>query len=119
MDDLEDSGEPRIGRIAIVAEKLGMHQHHEQEIVESWAMPPAIIPMACACSNWPLSRFCSVMSRIRASAAFLGMSIRIGGLYRLAKPFKPQDLLDLVAAILTSPPHGTGIPAHTLAVTGH
>jgi two-component system, OmpR family, response regulator len=41
---------------------------------------------------------------------FLGMSIRIGGLYRLAKPFKPKDLLDLIAEILASPPHATDRP---------
>jgi hypothetical protein len=54
----------------------------------------------------------------RSPPDFLGMSIRIRGLYRLAKPFKPQDLLDLIAAIMISPPHETGIPEHTLAVRG-
>jgi hypothetical protein len=54
----------------------------------------------------------------RSPPDFLGMSIRIRGLYRLAKPSKPQDLLDLIAAIMISPPHETGIPEHTLAVRG-
>jgi hypothetical protein len=43
----------------------------------------------------------------RSPPHFLGMSIRIGGLYRLAKPFKPKDLLDLIAEILAAPQHAT------------
>jgi two-component system, OmpR family, response regulator len=39
----------------------------------------------------------------RSPPDFLGMSIRIGGLYRLAKPFKPNDLTVLIAEILASP----------------
>ena len=54
----------------------------------------------------------------RSPPDFLGMSIRIGGLYRLAKPFKPQDLLDLVAEILASPPRHAGLSEQTLAVRG-
>jgi CheY-like chemotaxis protein len=39
----------------------------------------------------------------RSPPDFLGMSIRISGLYRLAKPFRPKDLVDLIAEILASP----------------
>jgi len=49
----------------------------------------------------------------RSPPDFLDMPIRIGGLYRLAKPFKPKDLLDLIADILSSPPRSTELPGHT------
>ncbi|HTO62343.1 MAG TPA: response regulator [Bradyrhizobium sp.] len=52
----------------------------------------------------------------RSPPDFLGMSIRIGGLYRLTKPFKPQDLLDLIAQILASPPRQADMSEQTLAV---
>jgi CheY-like chemotaxis protein len=51
----------------------------------------------------------------RSPPDFLGMSIRIGGLYRLAKPFRPKDLLELIANILASPPHATQIPGRRIA----
>ena len=54
----------------------------------------------------------------RSPPDFLSMSIRISGLYRLAKPFKPQDLLDLIAEILASPPRHPGISEPALAVRG-
>jgi len=54
----------------------------------------------------------------RSPPDFLAMSIRISGLYRLAKPFKPQDLLDLIAEILASPHRRTGISEQTLAIRG-
>ena len=54
----------------------------------------------------------------RSPPDFLGMSIRIGGLYRLAKPFKPQDLLDLIAEILAPPPRHAGLSQQTFAVRG-
>jgi two-component system, OmpR family, response regulator len=54
----------------------------------------------------------------RSPPDFLSMSIRISGLYRLAKPFKPQDLLDLLAEILASPPRLGGIPEQTRAISG-
>jgi two-component system OmpR family response regulator len=49
----------------------------------------------------------------RSPPDFLGMSIRICGLYRLAKPFKPKDLLDLIAEIQVSPSHSTDMPEQT------
>ena len=54
----------------------------------------------------------------RSPPDFLSMSIRISGLYRLAKPFKPQDLLDLLAEILAAPPRHGGISEQTRAVGG-
>jgi CheY-like chemotaxis protein len=54
----------------------------------------------------------------RSPPDFLGMSIRVGGLYRLAKPFKPKDLLDLIAEILASPPRTSDMNKPTRIVGG-
>ncbi len=51
----------------------------------------------------------------RSPPDFLGNSIRIGGLYRLAKPFRPKDLLDLISDILRSPPRSTMMPRQRIA----
>jgi two-component system OmpR family response regulator len=45
---------------------------------------------------------------------FLGMSVRVPGIYRLAKPFKPKDLLRLIGQIL---PH-QDIPMPRTAAAG-
>jgi two-component system, OmpR family, response regulator len=41
-----------------------------------------------------------VLESGRGAPDFLGMSVKVRGLYRLAKPFKPKDLTQLVAEIL-------------------
>ena len=63
-------------------------------------------------------RWSEVAESGRSPPDFLGMSIRIGGLYRLAKPFKPNDLVDLIAEILASPPRAGGLPQQTLTASG-
>jgi two-component system OmpR family response regulator len=41
-----------------------------------------------------------VLESGRGAPDFLGMSVKVSGIYRLAKPFKPKDLLRLIAEIL-------------------
>lgn len=41
-----------------------------------------------------------VLESGRGAPDFLGMSVKIAGLYRLAKPFKPKDLLQLMSDIV-------------------
>ena len=49
-----------------------------------------------------------VLESGRGAPDFLGMSVKVRGLYRLAKPFKPKDLTQLIAEILA--PTGASIP---------
>jgi hypothetical protein len=44
-----------------------------------------------------------VLESGRGPPDFLGMSVKVRGLYRLAKPFKPKDLTQLIAEILAPP----------------
>ena len=41
-----------------------------------------------------------VLESGRGAPDLLGMSVKVSGIYRLAKPFKPKDLLRLIAEIL-------------------
>ena len=41
-----------------------------------------------------------VLESGRGAPDFLGMSVKVRGIYRLAKPFKPKDLLRLIEEIL-------------------
>jgi two-component system, OmpR family, response regulator len=41
-----------------------------------------------------------VLESGRGAPDFLGMSVKVRGVYRLAKPFKPKDLLQLLADII-------------------
>lgn len=41
-----------------------------------------------------------VLESGRGAPDFLGMSVKVRGVYRLAKPFKPKDLLQLIADII-------------------
>jgi two-component system, OmpR family, response regulator len=44
-----------------------------------------------------------VLESGRGAPDFLGMSVKVRGLYRLAKPFKPKDLMQLIENVLASP----------------
>jgi len=55
-----------------------------------------------------------VLESGRGAPDFLGMSMKVRGIYRLAKPFKPKDLLQLIAEIIPQqdvPPQRTEIAA--------
>ena len=41
-----------------------------------------------------------VLESGRGAPDFLGMSVKVPGVHRLAKPFKPKDLLQLIADII-------------------
>jgi two-component system, OmpR family, response regulator len=49
-----------------------------------------------------------VLESGRGAPDFLGMSVEIPGIYRLAKPFKPKELLRLIEEIL--PPQDIPMP---------
>jgi len=59
-----------------------------------------------------------VLESGRGAPDFLGMSVKIRGLYRLAKPFKPKDLIHLIAEILM-PQQGAPIPLAGVAAVAH
>jgi len=44
-----------------------------------------------------------VLESGRGAPDFLGMSVKVRGLYRLAKPFKPKDLMQLIENVLAPP----------------
>jgi len=55
-----------------------------------------------------------VLESGRGAPDFLGMSVKVRGVYRLAKPFKPKDLLQLIADVIPQqdlPPQQTGMAA--------
>jgi CheY-like chemotaxis protein len=56
-----------------------------------------------------------VLESGRGAPDFLGMSVKVRGIYRLAKPFKPKDLLRLIEEIL---PHQEIPMPRTVAVAG-
>jgi two-component system, OmpR family, response regulator len=56
-----------------------------------------------------------VLESGRGAPDFLGMSVKVRGIYRLAKPFKPKDLLRLIEEIL---PHQDVPMPRTAAVAG-
>lgn len=58
-----------------------------------------------------------VLESGRDTPDFLGMSAKVRGLRRLAKPFKPKDLVLLMAEIL--PQHSAPIPPPRHAMIAH
>jgi CheY-like chemotaxis protein len=55
-----------------------------------------------------------VLESGRGAPDFLGMSVKVSGVHRLAKPFKPKDLLRLIADIIPQedvPPQRTDMVA--------
>lgn len=56
-----------------------------------------------------------VLESGRDTPDFLGMSAKVRGLRRLAKPFKPKDLLELMAEILPQHNAPSARPRHSMA----
>ncbi|WP_315806894.1 MULTISPECIES: response regulator [unclassified Bradyrhizobium] len=62
--------------------------------------------MRAARAVWPVMPIVMMSAMVlesgRGAPDFLGMSVRVPGLYRLAKPFEPNDLAQLMQEILPS-----------------